>query len=278
MTLEFRPLSDALGAEVIGLYMTGEYDATTKARLRQAFLDHHLLLVRGQEVSSEDEVRFAELFGPVSSQGNNMKHGGKIMHISNAHKDGAFPTGELLFHSDHVFFQHPLKGIALYGVAVPSQGGDTLFSNAALAWDNLPQHLKDKVRPLSACHIYDYGINSGSDRFDRSKVSEAAASYVHPIAWPHPETGRTILLVNRLMTDEIIDLGREESDALLEELFAYVEDPKVVYQHKWQVNDLVFWDNRILQHARTNFDPNEKRVLRRVPIAEEPASAGVAAE
>jgi len=277
MTLEFRPLSDALGVEVVGLDLTGDYDGATRARLRQAFLDHHLLLVRDQELSAEDEVRFAELFGPVSSQGNNMKHGGKVMHISNAHKDGAFPTGELLFHSDHVFFQHPLKAIALYGMAIPSQGGDTLFSNAALAWDNLPQHLKDKVRPLSARHLYDYGVNSGSDRFDQSKVSESAVNCVHPVAWPHPETGRTILLVNRLMTDEIIGLDRANSDALLAELFAQVEDPRIVYQHKWRVNDLVFWDNRILQHARTNFDPNEKRVLRRVPIGEETAAAGAAA-
>lgn len=278
MALEFRPLSDVLGVEVIGLDLTGDYDAGTQAQLYDAFLRHHLLLVRGQEISADDEVRFAELFGPVSNQGANMKHGGKIMHISNAHKDGAFPTGELLFHSDHVFFKHPLKAIALCAMAVPSQGGDTLFANAALAWDRLPQSLKDRAGALSANHIHDYGNNSGSYRIDRSTLSDKTVNQVHPIAWPHPETGRIVLLVNRLMTDEVVGLDRAESDALLEELFACTEDRSIVYQHKWQLHDLVIWDNRILQHARTNFDPAEKRVLRRVPIGEGRAAAGVAAE
>ena len=277
MTVEFRPLSNVLGVEVRGVDLAGEYDADTRARLRQAFLDHHLLLVRGQEISEDDEIRFSELFGPVSNQGANMKHGGKTMRISNAHKDGAFPTGELLFHSDHVFFQHPLKAIALYGEAIPSEGGDTLFSNAALAWDNLPQQVKDRVRSLSANNIHDYGNNSGSQRVDSRKLSEKSVSYVHPIAWPHPDTGRTVLMVNRLMTDQIVGLERAESDALLEELFKYTEDPKIVYQHKWQLHDLVIWDNRILQHARTNFRPEEKRVLRRVPIGEEVTSRGATA-
>ena len=75
------------------------------------------------------------------------------------------------------------------------------------------------------------------------------------------------------MTDDVEGLGRAESDALLEELFAYIENPKIIYRHEWQLNDLVFWDNRILQHARTDFDPAEKRVLRRVPIAEDTSSA-----
>lgn len=278
MALEFKPLSDVMGVEVIGLDLTGAYDADTKAQLYDAFLRHHLLLLRGQEISAEDEVRFAELFGPVSNQGANMQHGGKVMHISNAHKDGAFPTGELLFHSDHVFFKNPLKAIALYAMAVPSEGGDTLFSNAALAWDKLPRSLQERVRALSADHVHDYGNNSGSYRIDRSKLSEKTVSQVHPIAWPHPETGRTILLVNRLMTDQVVGLDRAESDALLKELFVYTEDRSIVYQHKWRLHDLVIWDNRILQHARTNFDPAEKRVLRRVPIGEGAAVAGVPAE
>lgn len=272
MALGFKKLSDVLGVEVTGLDVTKPYDAATTAALRKAFEVHHLLLVRGQEVSAEDEIRFAELFGPVSRKGANMAHGGKIMHVSNAHADGALPNGELLFHADHIFFEHPLKAIALYGVAVPSSGGDTLFANAALAWDTLPAELKTRVGTLRANHGYDYVANKGNERFDRTKASDAP-HYVHPIAWPHPETGRPILLVSRMMTDEVIGLDRAEGEALLEALFAHVENPRHVYQHKWQLNDLVVWDNRVLQHARTDFDPAEKRVLRRVPIAEDARAA-----
>lgn len=274
MTFEVKRISPVLGAELIGFDLSAPYDGATVAALKQAFLEHHLLLVRGQDCSAEDEVRLAELFGPVSRMGEHMKHGGKIMNISNAHKDGALPEGELLFHSDQVYFKYPLKAIALYAEAVPSKGGDTLFSNAALAWDSLPPALKERVQGLKAENVYDYGPNRGDRRIDRTQVSADAVRAIHPIAWPHPETGRTVLLVNRMMTTQIVGMDLAESDALLEQLFPYAEDPKVIYRHVWQRQDLVFWDNRVLQHARTDFDPKEKRVLRRVPIAENEAAVG----
>ena len=274
MPMEFKPLSPVLGVEVRGLDLSAPFDEATAAALRRAFLEHHLLLVRGQDCSTEDEIRFSELFGPVSRMGEHMKHGGKIMHISNAHKEGALPTGELLFHSDQVYFKHPLKAIALYAVEVPGKGGDTRFANAALAWDNLPPRLKERVQGLKTENVYDYGPNRGDRRIDTSKLSELAVRAEHPIAWPHPETGRIVLLINRLMTARVVGLAPAESEALLEELFPYAEDPAITYRHVWQKHDLVFWDNRILQHARTNFDPAEKRVLRRVPIAENEAAAG----
>ncbi len=269
MTFELRPLSKPLGVEVLGLDLAKPIGAADREALHAAFLEHHLLLVRGQELDDEQEIAFAEVFGEVSHQGGNMKHGGKVMHISNAHEKGAFPTGPLLFHSDHVFYKHPLKAIALYGEAIPAKGGDTLFANAALAWDRLPMELKERVGTLEARNIYDYGINQGSDRYEAGAISASGVNAIHPIAWPHPETGRTILLVNRLMTDEILGLERAESDAVLEQLFQAIDDEEIIYQHVWQLHDLVIWDNRVLQHARTDFDPKEKRVLRRVPIGED---------
>jgi len=273
MAFELIPLHPALGVEIRGLDLHQEASQTDKDRLNEAFLRHHLLLIRGQEISAEEEVRFAEIFGPVSFQGGNMKHGRKIMHISNVVEGGAFPYGELLFHSDHVFFEQPLRAIALYGEIVPEEGGDTLFANAALAWDNLPAELRARVEGLRARHVYDYAVNQGNDRFSGDAVNPDAPQWVHPIDWRHPQTGRSILLVNRLMTDRILDLPPEESDALLQELLTYVEDEKLIYQHKWQPHDLVIWDNRVLQHARTNFDPNAKRSLRRVPIGGDRAAA-----
>lgn len=274
MTFQVKRLSPVLGAELIGFDPAAPYTPETVAALKAAFLEHHLLLIRGQEISTEDEVRLSELFGPVSKMGEHMKHGGKTMNISNAHKDGALPTGELLFHSDQIYFKYPLKAIALYAVEVPSKGGDTLFSNALMAWDNLPPRLKERVQGLVTENVYDYGPNRGDRRVDTSNLSELTVRAEHPIAWPHPDTGRPVLLINRLMTARILGMDKAESDALLEELFAYTEDPKITYRHVWQKHDLVFWDNRVLQHARTNFDPAEKRVLRRVPIAENENAVG----
>jgi len=274
MTFQTRRLSPVLGAELIGFDPSQAYTPETVAALKQAFLEHHLLLIRGQDVSAEDEVRLAELFGPVSRMGEHMKHGGKTMNISNAHKDGALPTGELLFHSDQIFCKYPLKAIALYALEVPSKGGDTLFSNAAMAWDNLPPRVKERVQGLRTINVYDYGPNRGDRPADTDHVTDLTVRAEHVIAWPHPDTGRTVLLINRLMTARIVGMEKPESDALLQELFAYTEDPGITYRHVWQKQDLVFWDNRVLQHARTNFDPAEKRVLRRVPIAENENAVG----
>jgi len=274
MTFQVKRISPVLGAELIGFDASQPYTPATVAALKQAFLEHHLLLIRGQEISTEDEVRLSELFGPVSRMGEHMKHGGKTMNISNAHKDGALPTGELLFHSDQLFCKYPLKAIALYAVEVPGQGGDTLFANAALAWDNLPPRLKERVQGLGTVNVYDYGPNRGDRLPDVDNLSPLAMQAEHAIAWRHPDTGRTVLLINRLMTARIVGLDKAESDLLLRELFTYTEDPKITYRHVWQKHDLVFWDNRVLQHARTNFDPAEKRVLRRVPIAEHENAVG----
>jgi len=274
MTFQTKRLSPVLGAELIGFDAGKPYTPETVAALKQAFLEHHLLLIRGQEVSMEDEVRLSELFGPVSRMGEHMKHGGKTMYISNAHKDGGLPNGELLFHADQLYFKYPLKAIALYAEAVPSKGGDTLFANTAMAWDNLPPRLKERVQGLRTENVYDYGPNRGDRPVDTDNLSEQTVKAEHPIAWPHPDTGRLILLINRLMTSRILGMAKAESDALLAELFPYIEDPKVVYRHVWQKHDLVFWDNRVLAHARTNFDPAEKRVLRRVPIAEHEDAVG----
>ena len=268
MSLDIRPLSPALGAEIVGIDLREALDAESWEALASAWRTHHLLLFRGQELDAEQQVAFCRRFGPISRQGDNMRHSRDYMHISNTVEGGALPNGELLFHSDHAFFASVMKAIALYAVEVPSEGGDTLYANAQLAYDNLPAALKARIATLEARHVYDYARKSGDQRVTIEELGERAVQAVHPVAWPHPETGRPVLFVNEFMTHEILGLPRGESAALLRELLGYIRDPRVIYRHAWRLKDLVVWDNRSLQHARSNFDPREKRTLRRVPIAE----------
>lgn len=270
MSIAVRPLSPVIGAEIAGIDLREEIDPGDWNAIERAWRDHHLLLFRDQKLSAEQQVAFSCRFGPVSRQGGNMQHSRDYMHISNAVEGGALPNGELLFHSDHAFYPTVMKGITLYAVDVPTQGGDTLFANAERAYENLPQRLKHRVSELSARHVYDYARDRGDSRVTIDELGEKAVQAVHPVAWPHPETGRKVLFVNEFMTHEIVGLPRDESEGLLRDLLAYIRDPGVIYQHQWRVGDLVIWDNRSLQHARTNFDPAEKRTLRRVPIAERP--------
>ncbi len=267
MPIATRALAANLGVELQGLNVNA-LSAAEGTRVRELFNEHHLLLVRNLDISADEHLALTELIGPLSSADAIMKDGRKFTHISNVHADGRLPTGELLFHADHMFLDTPLKAISLYALAVPSRGGETCFIDAARAYRQLPEALKERIAHLEARHIYDYGANRGNQAPDPAALSEQADMAVHPMVWPHPDTGEPILFVSRLFTVEVLGIPREESDALLKTLFEHLDARRSDYSHPWRVGDLMIWDNRILQHARNDFDPSEKRALRRVPIGE----------
>ena len=130
------------------------------------------------------------------------------------------------------------------------------------AYDSLPEDLKERLNGLQATNIFDYETQVKTGRFDRSTAPHAS----HPAIRTHPETGRKALYVNRLMTEELVGLPAAESGSILRQSFDHAEDRTHVYEHEWQVNDLVMWDNRCTQHARTDFPAGERRLLRRVGI------------
>jgi taurine dioxygenase len=268
MAYEFVPLAEELGCEIRGLDPTSLDDEKAQA-FRDAFAKYHLVLLRGIDLSEEQQTKLTETLGDVSFESPVMKKGGdrKFSFIGNQHNDGTLRDGELLFHSDHTFFKNPLKAIALYSLAAPSKGGETVFTNAAAAYRRLPQALKDRIDNLEARHIASYGAFEGDarPRFDPNTKAKVA---IHPVVWAHPESGEKILFVSRLLTESILGMEHEESEALLEELFSYIENPAYIYAHQWQVGDYLVWDNRQLQHSRRDFDPTEKRAMRRVPIAQ----------
>src|ERR1700676_3417041 len=165
------------------------------------------------------------------------------------------------FHTDQCHQAIPAKALMLYAIEIPSQGGNTLFSNAYAAYETLPEDTKRRIdgrRPLNA---YD------NDSTQRTANYDNAGSWCwHPVVRAHPATGRKALYVTRLMTREIEDLPREESDAILQKLFDHQEQPKFVYEHVWRAGDIVMWDNRCTLHARSDFSAGERRLLRRVTI------------
>ena len=269
MPITTHPISASLGVELRGLdpRKLGDNDV---AAFRDAFQNKHLVLLRGFEGLAEDEsVGLAERIGRISSAGANMGGGKRFTLISNMHPQGRLPDGELLFHADHMFLPHPLKAISLYALAVPAQGGETRFLDAASAYASLPESTKRRLDGLQARHVYDYGANTGNRPPERGALPEGATTAVHSLVTTHPETGRKILFVCRMFTTEIIGLPRDEGDALLDELLTHLDQCGSDYDHHWQVGDFVVWDNRILQHARKDFPSSQKRAMRRAPIADE---------
>jgi taurine dioxygenase len=264
-----RPLSAALGAEIIGVDLSEEIDDHTFAHIQDAWHLNLVILLRGQELSEEDQVRFAEKFGPpaVIHTKQFVRNHPAVMLISNIREDGkpigALPDGEMHFHTDQCHQERPAMASMLYALEVPSTGGNTLFANGYMAYETLPDGIKLRIEGRKALNAYDYdtaAMRRGT------RLAEGVPSYVHPVVRTHPATGRKALYVNRLMTVRIEGLPAQESDELLTTLFDHQERREFIYEHVWRAGDLLMWDNRCTLHARTDFSPNERRLMRRVTI------------
>ena len=271
--LEIRKLHPTIGAEVVGLDLRRPIDAPTAAALRQAWYDHGVLLLRGQELSDEQQVAYAEVFGPPMLAHPARRLDGRpqsIMLISNIRENGkpigALPDGEMFFHSDLCYIEHPVVGTMLYSVEVPSVGGNTLFADQYAAYEALPAAMKAKIDPLNATNRYEIGYDV---TIRRGRASPDAPHWTHPMVRVHPKTGRKSLYINRLMTHDIEGMAQDEAEALLDQLYDHQEQKRFVYEHQWRPGDIILWDNRCTLHARTDFSPSERRLLRRITIAKD---------
>lgn len=271
MALEIVPLSEALGVEVRGVDLAQPISRETAEALVDAWSEHHLLLLRGQAIDEAQQVAFAELFGPVSHRGAYMKDR-MASHVSNTRPDGILGGGVLHFHSDHTFFAKPLKAVCLYGIEVPATGGETLFANAIQAYRNLPDDLKRQIEGLTSVQLFDYA-GDYNRRLLLEDAPDDAPRCDHPLVKRDEASGEPVLFAHDLTTAAIHGLNHDETDQLLADLMVYLGDPAIGYRHTWRPGDVVVWNNITLQHARTDFDPAERRTLRRVPIAVSDAEA-----
>ena len=267
--LRTRALSPALGAEIIGVDLSKEMDDRVTAQVLDVWHENLVILLRDQHLSEEDEVRFAERFGPpavIHTKQFAQKHPA-VMLISNIRADGkaigALPDGEMHFHSDQCYQERPAMASMLYAIEVPRQGGNTLFANAYKAYETLPEQIKRRIEGRRALNAYDYDTAATKRG---TIVADGVPTYVHPVVRTHPATGRKALYINRLMTVRIEGLPEEESTELLDFLFDHQEQRQFVYEHVWRVGDILMWDNRCTLHARTDFSADERRLMRRVTI------------
>jgi taurine dioxygenase len=267
--IDIVPLSRHVGAEIRGADMSREADPAIASALYAAWIEHHVLVLRGQKLTVEDQRRFTLMFGeiqPPRSRPEERDPNNPILYIGNVTVDGQrgeLPEGDMQFHADQCYYENPTKAGVLYALEIPSRGGNTLFASTAAAYDSLPQDLRDAADRIEVLFLYDYEKNA-----NRKAPTDWADAphHVHPAVVVHPETGRRGLLVNRLMADSVVGLPRAQSDVLIEQLCQATERREHIYEHEWRVGDLLIWDNRSVLHARTDFDPAEKRLLRRMAI------------
>jgi taurine dioxygenase len=272
MPFDTVELTEWVGAEITGLDLRQALDEDTIARLREAWLRHHVLLFRGQDLSEAEQVRFAGYFGRAmeTNQSVNKKRrpdaDPRVMLISNIRENGTLigtlPDGELQFHSDSAFLERPLMATVLYSMILTSTGGNTRFVNMHEVLDSLPGDTRAAIEGRRALNVYDFLTHVKTAKLDRA----TAVHFAHPAIRTHPESGREALYVNRLMTEEIDGIAEADGDALLAQLFKATERSPFVYEHVWRKGDLIIWDNRSVQHARAHYPPDEPRLLRRVGI------------
>ncbi len=256
--LHFAPLAP-FGADVdIDL---SRRSADDDDALRALFRDHHLLVFRGQKLSMEEQIDLMALFGsPLRSAIDG------VGYITNEHiPENVLGNSELAFHSDLSFSPKPFDAISLHAVEVEDGRSSTRFVDSTHAYRRLPAETKARIEGLHALQVFGGPNLSGRNHED---IAEDLPRHVHPLVMLHPRTGEQILYVNYNQTARIPELAKAESDALIEELFAWSYPPEAVYEHVWNKHDLVVWDNLAIQHARGATENVGVRRLQRVVAAE----------
>lgn len=261
-------VTEVVGARVTGIDLSKELDAETHSKLHQAWLDYQVLVIPDQDLTQEQQIRFARTWGKFPKRQRYARRVEKdtadtsIMLVSNIRKNGiaigSLPDGEMMFHTDGAYDEHPYNYTMLFAIELPSLGGNTLFSNMYAAYEALPDDMKRRLADCTAHH----GYYSGTVQRDQP-VGNFNGDFSHPVFIQHNETGRTALFISRLLTLRINELSQTESDIVLEFLFDHSESAEFIYEHEWKIGDMVMWDNRCLNHARTDFPREERRLLRR---------------
>jgi taurine dioxygenase len=269
LDMEIRPLTPAIGVAIDGVDLAAPIDDAIFARIRRAWEENSVALFRGQTLDEMQQVDFLGRFGPLGTIVNEsdplrLGQHPAVLYVSNIRVDGKLtgilPDGEMFFHSDQCYLERPAMASMLYAMEIPATGGNTLFASGFASYAALPEAMKRHLAGRRALNVYDY---DGNPTHRAKLLPPGVKQYAHPVVRTHPPTGRKALYVNRLMTWSILDLPEAESRETLDFLFDHQERPEFVYEHEWRPGDVVLWDNRSCLHARTDFDPGERRRLRR---------------
>lgn len=271
MSLTLSPISGVVGAEVSGVDLATDLDPVTVAAIRSAFIEHHVLVFRDQDLSPIQQMRFAESFGPLDE--HPFVHGSpdhpEVLNVVTEPNDTINFGGG--WHTDVTFLEQPDLGSVLYAVEVPDVGGDTLFANQHAAYDALSDIMKGMLEGLTAVHSagpqYAPGGKSTLSEAMETKNAELALQTVeHPVVRTHPESGRKGLYVNGAFTLRIRKMREAESAALLGFLYGHAVREQFTCRVRWQPGTLTMWDNRSVQHFALHDYAGKRRHMRRVTI------------
>lgn len=272
MTLQQQKLGGHMAMAVSGIDLKGLPEAT-QSELVDALHDNLVLCIRDQHL---DPVAFRDA---MARFGTPMKRKqlaatpecDEVNIISSEDRDTLGDGKKLVngasWHTDDSFMREPCSLTMLYGVLVPSTGGDTQFTNMYAAYEALSPEMRQRIDGLKVVHKYQ--SSRQTNRVSKRPAAEMAAmpEATHPLVRTHPETGRKALYLNANRMEQIVGMDRAGSDALLDQLIAHAIEPRFQYRHVWRKGDIVIWDNRCTMHkANADYPEGERRLMHRVIV------------
>lgn len=272
--MEIKPLCDAVGAEITGVDLTQPLDDDTRKQIHKAFLDYHLLCFRSDPLTPAEFARVSRIFGEPQLQLIRDRRHGETPEVSILNSTYEKPedkpddlklmrlTG---WHTDDSYFAEPAKATLLQSIEIPETGGQTSFCNMEKAFEDWPGDKRQRTDGLQAVHSYDTMRTPARAKTRRKVEEEETPDVVHPLIRTHDETGKKTIYVNTNRTDQIVDLDRAASDAMLDDIYEHVTRPEYIYSHEWRVGDLLVWDNRCLMHSvNMDFPVGQTRLHQRI--------------
>ncbi len=283
--VQIRRMGAKIGVQVSDVDVR-KLDDASFAPIYQAWLDHNVMVVTGQDLTIDEFLAYSRRFGTISPHpSKSTRHPNypeiTLLGVNKFDADGKlnqaiYRRGAEGWHTDGAYDVEPFKATQLYGVDIPSIGGDTLFASGYAAYDALPQRLKDRLDGVKGGFTYGGRRNSTVllNPEDRNRPPS-----MHAIIRTHRETGRKSLYFDPGKILFIEGAEKAESDDLITELETYMVQPDGEYRHKWAVGDIVIWDNRCSYHkAAGDYPPDQDRIHWRVSIKDWPAEGRPGAE
>lgn len=279
-----RPLGGPLGAEVDDFNWRSTANNAQMRVLRDAWARHLVLLFRGQPTEDDTLISFSRQFGeldpcPPNDLGRtHIPSHPEIVVISNVVrkgiKIGSLGSSESTWHTDMSYTKVPPRASLLHALEIPSIGGDTQFCNMYMVLEQMPDDLRARIQ--GAHLVHDESNDSvGNLRKGWQVVTDPskAPGARHPMVRMHPVTGRAALFLGRRRNAHVVGYPVAESEALLDKLWSHATRPEYAWTHRWQVGDLLLWDNRCTMHRRDEFDSRSTRIMHRTQVSGEPVVA-----
>ena len=280
-SLKIELVAPALGAEISNISLASAVeDDDLFAEIRALLLKHKVLFFRDQDILPAVHVAFARRFGNLETHPIVPSHPDhpELLLLNRDTKH----SYENTWHCDATWRAAPPLGSILRCVVCPEVGGDTMWANMVLAYERLPENIKQRIAHLRAKHSIEHSFGGGMSAENRAKLSLANPMVEHPVVRTHPETGEKVLFVNQGFTThfvnfhdpEVIRFGQDftiEANNLMNYLLRQAEVPEFQVRLRWRPNTVAMWDNRATQHyAIHDFYPAERRMMRATIVGDKP--------